>query len=141
MPASPCRRVWIKMKTAQIIDRVVCCPHCGEKIEVNRGAAGQGSQYAKTWTRITAQVATMSAILLPVNGPCTREELMYIVKRHGYKRSDKSLNARISEMLAVGILRVATPEEKDGIHHTSQAPYYTLDKNRTVQILNRGGKL
>ena len=123
--------VWgLSLKTAIIDNRHVTCPYCHETIEVQRQT--KGATYTKEWTSLHGKTKLIIEVWISheilYTTIWTKPRLRRALSHFGLNISEDAINARISELKGLGLVR----HEKPG---------YSLNIEKAAHILNRGGKL
>ena len=118
------------MTSVQIIDRHVQCPSCSCTFAVRRGTRGEGAQYVHNWKKIPSRIMAIKAHWqqLP-SKPYSKIRLRSVLQMRGLFMSEYAFAARISEMLGLGMIRVATKEERQTVDYTTKAPMYVLKEH------------
>ncbi|MCY4492037.1 MAG: hypothetical protein OXC46_11355, partial [Thaumarchaeota archaeon] len=69
----------------------------------------------------------------------TKETLLSICQQEGLKIKFTSINARVSELVAIGLVESSKHERVD--HTTTRKPLYRINRELAKIILESGGKL
>ena len=133
-------------ETAQINNRIVECPECSFKFRVKQAPRGAGAQYVKEWDHVPAQLLRIAQVWYAYadmqETPMTKVAAREHLARHAVCLTENAASARISELLGIGAIRVATPEERyNAPDYTDKAPQYILNRCMVTKLLNAGGRL
>ena len=129
-------------KSAVINDRHIICPHCQNDVTVLRPHGG-GAAYAKKWKQVPERVLEVLGIWnrnkVYANYWLTKETLLGICQHAGLNIKFTSLNARVSELVAIGLATSSKHERVD--HTTTRKPLYKINREKAKQVLDVHGKL
>ena len=129
--------------TEIIHDGKVTCPNCDQIIEVKRKGGG-GCDAAKHWKQLPKKHIAMLAVWLSdpnmLRTWSTKEELRRDFAESGLHISEDAINARISELLALGLVKF-DKHIKARPDFTVEKPHYMLNTTQTILVLNNNGRL
>ena len=129
-------------KSAVINDRHIICPHCQNDVTVLRPHGG-GAAYAKKWTKLPQRALDVLRIWngnkVYGNYWITKEILLAICQQENLKTKFTSINARVSELVALGLVRVSKHERVD--HTTTRKPLYKINTDNARLVLAKNGNL
>ena len=130
----------------QINNRHVQCPSCNYTFRVKQAPRGSGAQYTKDWDHVPAQLLRIAQVWYAYadmqETPMTKVAAREHLARHAVCLTENAASARISELLGIGAIRVATPEERyNAPDYTDKAPQYILNRCMVTKLLNAGGRL
>ena len=130
----------------QIRDNLVRCPNCSVDIPVRRqNPRGEGAAYVDEWKAVTTQIMNIMQCWLSHSDlhdvPHTKVSLRETLATHGLTLSENACSARVSEMLGLGVIRLAGVERRETPHRTITSPRYRLNTDYVTRLINRGGRL
>ena len=129
--------------SVEIRNRHIQCPECKADITVRRGY-GTGATYVHEWDHLPKRCLDLLAVIISKPNLWlyihTKDELKDTIQ-DDLKISANALNARLSELVGLGILQMIRYGEDDHRHYTVKAPGYRLDHTKACKILNDGGRL
>ena len=120
---------------------ITICEHCGQETRIVRSEKGAAYMHERKnigLTNIKITSAWYSDSEMRQN-KYTKYELRDELAKRGIKIGENPINARVSELVAVGIVK-STKHERIG-HNTITKPAYYLDICRAEKILNAGGQI
>ncbi|MCY4489994.1 MAG: hypothetical protein OXC46_00850 [Thaumarchaeota archaeon] len=129
-------------KSAIINDRHIICPHCKNDVTVLRPHGG-GAQYAKKWDKLPQRA--LDVLQIWHENPVyrrywlTKDTILAICKQEKLFMKFASLNARVSELLACGLIESSKHERTD--HQTTKKPLYKIDTKKAKLVLLAKGNL
>ena len=128
---------------ATIRNRRVKCPHCHQGFEVKR-AYGEGAGYVEDWDRMPHH---LSKIMLSLACMCsdtwwTKADLRHHLNNANLEMSANALNARISELVGLDVLRMKIGDyPNDKYHSTENPPCYEIQEKTIQRIVKNDLKL
>lgn len=130
----------------RIVDNLVRCPNCDTHFPVQRqNPRGEGAAYVNEWKAVPTQIMNMMQCWLSHEDlsdvPHTKVSLRDTLAKHGLALSENASSARISELLGLGIIRLAGVERRETPHRTVTSPRYRLNTDYAIRLINEGGKL
>lgn len=122
----------------------VTCPSCECEFTPRRNKAGEGAQYVKDWKKLPDKLQRILAVW--ISKPTLRYEVLTkdrifteLIKAGLFIKEDP-FNARISELLGLGLITMVR-YEKDSPHHNISIPKYFVSISKVTKILNNNGEL
>lgn len=133
------------MKTATVYDRMVECPHCRETFEVQQAPRGSGATYVRKWEKIPPQLAGIMAAWISdqrmLTHAVTKVQARRMLAENGMTLTENAASARLSELLGLGMIRIAKREERETATYTGSAPQYMINTRKALNLINSGGYL
>ena len=117
------------------------CPNCHYQFTRQ---TGKGASYAKDMKKLS--LVNMKILVVwfsnkQLRDGCWEKKILRNeLKNYGLEVSEDPFNARISELLGLGIIS-ATPQIKSSPTNTSRAPEYVLNIPLATKIINKNGRL
>ena len=122
-------------------DGWVTCPcGCENTFRVER-PFGTGSAYAKKWKKLPQRCRDVCLVWISHDTlwePKTKNALFYEMQKLGLKLSIRSFNARISELLSLGLISMTDKGITIG-HDTRPKPAYLVNVSKMCNCLNNEG--
>ena len=129
-------------KSAVINDRHIICPHCQNDVTVLRPHGG-GAAYAKKWRKLPKRALAILRVWCenPVysNYWLSKDTLQAICDNENLNMKFASVNARVSELVALGLVQVSRHERVD--HTTTRKPLYKINTDNARLVLAKNGVL
>ena len=127
--------------SAIIHNRRIICPHCKERITVRR-SYGEGAGYVADWDRIPAGLVKLMLQLDDMKDDVwyDKTDLKMRWDARGKTMSDNALNARVSELVGLGVLRMRRHQDTK-YHDTDNAPQYEIQHKTIDKLYSNGYKL
>ena len=128
-----------------IENRTVTCPHCHENFPVKRKAGG-GASYVNDWRKVPQKCLKILVVWISqtdmINTKFEKKDLRAKLADNGLHIKEDPFNARISELLGLGLVNTSINEKRiKDTHYTQKVPQYSLILHRACRLLNDGGRL
>ena len=127
--------------SAIIHNRRITCPHCKGQVTVKR-SYGDGAGYVADWDRVPDNLIKLMIHLLDTDDDILHDktDLRERWEDRDIKMSDNALNARVSELVGLNVLKmVRYPDRR--YHDTEKAPQYEIQYKMIDKYHKAGYKL
>ena len=127
--------------SATIHNRRITCPHCKGQVTVKR-SYGDGAGYVADWDRMPTSLVRLMLMLDDMSGDTLydKTDLRMRWENRDIKMSDNALNARVSELVGLRVLKMVRYPDTH-YHNTEKAPQYEIQHKMIDRLFKAGYKL